>query len=223
MPITTLPEPPNRGTNTAEQFSTNADTFLGALPQFVQEANALQTAVNASEAQAIAKAAETVSNAAAALDAKNAAEQAVVAATAVAGSTVWASGSYVTGAVVWSPINGQNYRRKSPGGASPTDPSLDPTNWYSLISLQGLAITRISGDTTAVAGRHYLITAPLTLTLSASPSVNDRIGFTDLSLTRTSIINPNGGKIRNVAEPMLLNLLYAEAVLAYSGTTEGWI
>ena len=50
-------------------------------------------------------------------------------AAASAGATQWASGSYSTGARVWSPTNQRLYRRLSPGGASPTDPVSDPTNW----------------------------------------------------------------------------------------------
>lgn len=176
---------------------------------------------NATEAKTAADTA--VAQSLAAIDAKNAAEQAVVAATAVAGSTQWASGSYATGAVVWSPTNGQNYRRKSPGGASPTDPANDPTNWYSLVNLQGLNLVTISTNTLAAAGRHYVMIAPCQLTLPPNPNANDRVGFTDISLSKAASVNPNGGKIRDNSEVMVLNAKYAEAVLIASGTTVGWI
>ena len=62
MAITPLPTPPSRSQSPAT-FSTDADAFLGALPDFATEANALATDVNADEAAAAASAA-TASNAA---------------------------------------------------------------------------------------------------------------------------------------------------------------
>jgi hypothetical protein len=62
MAITPLPTPPSRSQSPAT-FSTDADTFLGALPDFATEANALATDVNADEASAAASA-TTATNAA---------------------------------------------------------------------------------------------------------------------------------------------------------------
>lgn len=62
MAITPLPTPPSRSQSPAT-FSTDADAFLGALPAFATEANALATDVNADEASAAASA-TTASNAA---------------------------------------------------------------------------------------------------------------------------------------------------------------
>lgn len=221
MAITALPTPPSR--SDPANFATRADAFLGALPTFATEANALATDVNSKQTTASTAADTAQAQALAALNSANDAAQSAVAASAVSGATQWVSGSYSTGAVVWSPANGQNYRRKSPGGSSPTDPSLDPTNWYSLVSLQGLAIVSISTNTTAVAGRHYVMTAACTLTLPASPAANERVGFTDVSLTKNCFIDPGAQKIRNVAEVMQLNQLYAEGVLAFTATTQGWV
>jgi hypothetical protein len=50
MAITPLPTPPSRDDPT--NFATRADAFLGALPDFATEANALQTDVNAKEVTA---------------------------------------------------------------------------------------------------------------------------------------------------------------------------
>lgn len=50
MPITALPTPPSRDDPT--NFATRADAFLGALPTFATEANALQTDVNAKQSTA---------------------------------------------------------------------------------------------------------------------------------------------------------------------------
>jgi hypothetical protein len=62
MAITPLPPAPSRAVPST--FSTKADAFLGALPTFVTEANALETNVNAKEVIAVA-AADTASSASA--------------------------------------------------------------------------------------------------------------------------------------------------------------
>jgi hypothetical protein len=113
MAITPLPTPPSRDDPT--NFSARGDAFLGALPDFATEANALAVDVNADAVAAAA--AETAATAAAA------------AAAAAANVTKWVSGTtYTEGAVVWSPITYLSYRRKSTGGGT-TDPSADSTNW----------------------------------------------------------------------------------------------
>jgi hypothetical protein len=72
--MTPLPTPaPNLQTNTPEQFTQNVDALLGALPNFVTQANALETNVNSKEASA----ALSASNA---LASENAAEAAQLAA-----------------------------------------------------------------------------------------------------------------------------------------------
>jgi len=107
MPITALPTPPSRQDPT--NFNDRADAFLGALPLFQSEANALQTNVNTSEVNAVNSAA------------------AVLAATNI---VKWVSETtYANGAVVWSPINGLGYRRITASGSGTTDPSADTTNY----------------------------------------------------------------------------------------------
>jgi hypothetical protein len=113
MAITPLPTPPSRDDPT--NFATRADAFLGALPDFATEANALAVSVNADAVSADADATAAAASAAAA--------------TAAANVTKWVSGTtYTEGAVVWSPTNYLTYRRKTTGGGT-TDPSSDSTNW----------------------------------------------------------------------------------------------
>lgn len=120
MPITALPTPPTR--QDPSNFAERADEFLGALPTFATEANALQTDVNLKQTQA-ANSATAAANSVA--DAAN-----------TANVTQWVSGaSYSLGQNVWSPIDFKTYRRKV-AGAGTTDPSADATNWI-LISGQG--------------------------------------------------------------------------------------
>ncbi len=69
MPITPLPDPPSR--SAPATFSTKADAFLGALPTFQTEANALEVNVNLKESQAAASAVAAAASEAVALAAAN--------------------------------------------------------------------------------------------------------------------------------------------------------
>ena len=125
MAITPLPTPPSRDDPT--NFATRADAFLGALPDFATEANALAVDVNADAVSAAADAADAVAAAAAA--------------TAAANATKWVSGTtYTEGVVVWSPITYLSYRRKSTGGGT-TDPSADSTNWVQAAGTGDVTLT----------------------------------------------------------------------------------
>ena len=115
MTITALPTPPS--TSDPSNFSSKADAFIAALPQFVTEANAQALAVNDDAANALA--------------AKEAALAAV-------NATIWASGTtYAIGDVRWSPTSFKSYRRKTNGGGT-TDPVSDPTNWEQLNGFIGV-------------------------------------------------------------------------------------
>ena len=111
--ITTLPTPPSR--SDPINFAERADAFLGALPTFGDQTNAV-----ASEVNGYSTAAST---------AQTQAEAAAAAALATANATLWVSGTtYAIGVVTYSPITFLSYRRKT-AGAGTTDPSADSTNW----------------------------------------------------------------------------------------------
>ena len=131
--ITPLPSVPSRQDPT--NFNDRADAFLGALPTFQSEANALSTEVNTRA------------------DSVQASYNAVMSATNI---TKWESGFiYATGAVVWSPINGLGYRRITANGSGTTDPSLDTTNYK---QVNGTGDVSTSGDQT-IAGVKTFSTA----------------------------------------------------------------
>lgn len=125
MAITALPTPPSRAD--AANFADRGDAFLGALPAFQSEANALATDVNAK--QVIASNAAVTASAAAA------------AATSAANATKWVSGTnYAEGVVVFSPITYLSYRRKT-AGVSTIDPSLDEANWAQVAGTGDVSLT----------------------------------------------------------------------------------
>lgn len=134
MAITPLPTPPSR--DDPANFATRADAFLGALPDFATEANALAVQVNENATTAAADA--------------DIAEASASAALAVAGAELWVSGTtYAIGDAVWSPINLQTYRRKT-NGAGTTDPSLDATNWASLGASGGISTVTTTTSATSI-------------------------------------------------------------------------
>lgn len=142
--ITALGTPPS--SQDSANFDARADTLLGALPTFVTETNALADNVydNAVEAAASAAASDASADASAASALTSAANAAAAAASA--GGSAWASGSYTTGTRAISPSNQRLYRRLSPGGASPTDPASDKTNWAPVpIDLPNEVISGTSG------------------------------------------------------------------------------
>ena len=213
-PISELP--PSPSTADGDNFDAVADAFLGAVP-------ALRDEINASTAATYGNAVVASEAGLAAQQAANAAEQSVAAAAAAAGATKWISGTaYAEGVVTWSPANYLNYRRKA-AGAGAIDPSLDAANWALIGAPLAAPINAISTNTTAAAGMHYLIIAPLTLTLPASPTVRDTVRFTNLTELVNTVIDPNGALIRGVAGAMTLDSPTAAATLTYSGATKGWV
>jgi hypothetical protein len=132
-PITTLPAAPSRQDPT--NFADEADAFLGALPDFGDEANALGSYLDGVasdvDTDATAAAASAIAAAASATTAVNAAN-----------AQVWVSGaSYDAGDVVYSPVTYQTYRAITTHSGETTDPSSDATNWVQLGGIDGLTAT----------------------------------------------------------------------------------
>jgi DNA-binding beta-propeller fold protein YncE len=121
--IPSLGSPPL--TSDPVNFDTRADTLYGtSLPAVI-------TATNTWSGQANTVAGEVNTNATNAQTAANTATGASAAAVAAVNATQWVSGqAYVTGAVVWSPINYLSYRANT-NTSGTTDPSLSGS-WVSL-------------------------------------------------------------------------------------------
>lgn len=209
--ITALPTPPSR--SDPANFAARGDAFLGALPTFATEANAVASEVNAS-----ALAAQISED-----NAEGYAAAAQVAATAASASKWNAATSYAEGAVVWSPLNGKAYRRKAPGGVVATDPASDATNWYDVLSLSSPPYITIATNTSAQAGNKYALSATLELLLPAAPAVGDVVSFLVLPGVTGCSINPNGLKIRGATGIMNIDVANAGSDLTYTGTTHGWV
>lgn len=129
MAITPLPTPPSRSQSPAT-FSTDADAFLGALPDFATEANALAADVNADEASAAAAAIAAANSATAAVGAANyrgpynAATTYQIGQSVDFGGSVWVARTINTGI---TPAAGANWLNVTPV-STPSAPLLFTTS-----------------------------------------------------------------------------------------------
>ena len=132
-PITTLPAAPSRQDPT--NFADEADAFLGALPDFGDEANALGSYLDgvAGDVDTDATAAAASASAAATSE-TNAANSATAAANSAASvASAWVSGaSYSVGTLVYSTLDYKTYRAQTTHSGETTDPSSDTVNWVSM-------------------------------------------------------------------------------------------
>jgi len=112
--------------------------------------------------------------------------------------------------------------------ASPTDGQVltyDTTNGWQPEDSQGseYTISEISTNTTAQKEFIYVLTASLTLTLPASPSVGDKLAVVNTSGTTTPVIARNGSLIMGAAEDFTIDVNNVAVELIYTGATKGWV
>lgn len=81
----------------------------------------------------------------------------------------------------------------------------------------------IAVNTSADASVLYVITADLTLTLPATPTVGSQVHFSNRSGLTTPIIARNGSNIMGVAEDLTLDDINAFGALVFADATRGWI
>ena len=197
-PIATLPTPPSR--QDPANFADEADAFLGALPDFGDEANALASYVDGVAATVDTDATAAAASASAASTSETNAAAAATAAEAAANAELWVSGTtYSAGDVVYSPSTYFTYRATS-GLTSTVDPATDTANW-TLIGVGGtalLSVTNITAtqDQTAFTGSYtagavvvtlngiiltdttdYTATDGTTVTLATGADAGDEVGI----------------------------------------------
>lgn len=124
-------------------------------------------------------------------------------------------------------LNGVTYTWPSTGGASGeflTSNGAGTLYWSEAAGLPPVTVTA-STSISAVAGNHYVLTAPTTatVTLPTSPTISDTVYVTVANGLTTNVVARNGKNIQGIAEDMTLNAPYAAAQLRFSDNTEGWI
>lgn len=212
--VSMLPTPPSTASPTS--FDSAADAFLGALPDYQTEQNALAANVyaNAVDAAASATAANTSKDNASTSEINSAAN--AVAAAASAGASLWVSGAtYAIGNARYSPVNQRVYRRIT-AGAGATDPSADGTNWKA-VDVDPVAVVVAGTSQTAVASTHYVLTniAATTVTLPAGAE-GATVAVTATGALTTNVIARNGSNtIMGLAENMVLDKAGVTVTLRY--------
>lgn len=201
MPDPTISDMPPAPTvnDSPSEFSAKTFAFYGAMAAFISQVNAVVAWI-ALKIVAIA------ADAASAVAAKAAAEAAAASASSAANVTKWVSGTvYPEGTNVWSPINGVTYRRRTTGGGA-IDPSIDSANW-ALPNAANLPVQRISANTVAQWGIHYVFEAACTLTLPVAGANKDAvIRISNASgLSSGCLMDFGAGKLRG-ASPGLMNI-----------------
>jgi len=113
--------------------------------------------------------------------------------------------------------------------------NLNSTNTYTQAELDTLIATKktevsasISANTNLVVGRRYFVTSAsaLTLTLPASPSVNDQIDIFDASgnvVTYNITVARNGKLINGNAGNLIIDQNGRWTTLVFTGNTYGWV
>lgn len=133
MAITPLPTPVPNSTMSEGVFDEAADNFLGALPDFATEANALASDVNAKASTATGAASTATTKAGEAAGSAIAAAASANSAAATAGADVHVPNAAYTvsnpASAVVSNVNGQTYRCIVSHSGVATDPANDATNW----------------------------------------------------------------------------------------------
>ena len=214
MAITPLPTPPSR--QDPANFSDRADAFLGALPTFTTEANALATDVNAKQVTASAAAITAASAASAAV-----ASEVNISALANFKGT-WSS---LTGALnkpasvfhngaYWALLNSLADVTTSQPGVS--------ADWQ--VAGGAFPVVAINSNTTASPWTTYLIYGNCTLTLPAISGNGKQVGVIVLNGVTSAVIARSGtDKIRNVNENMNVDNSPFSAILTDTGATYGWV
>lgn len=215
--ITALPTPPSR--SDPVNFATRADAFLGALPTFATETNAVASETNAASATATAQANIAVS-------ASNSAADAADAALSAANfKGLWSS---LTGALnkpacvkhngrFWLLLNNlANVTTSEPGVSA---------DWTSMDA--GVPVTQvITTNTTAIVGVRYIIAnATCTLTLPTTGLLKgDYIGIrTAITPTVNTLIAFGSKKLFGVAVgTVYIDIKGFGIDLNYEDATYGW-
>lgn len=107
-------------------------------------------------------------------------------------------------------------------------PATSPTQWKPLNVEVWPDLTVRTSNFNAATGRHYLLNTSggaFTMTLPASPSAGDKVGFTDYGGqfgTFNLTMDRNGSSIMNLAENLTCDISYFSATLLFT-VGRGWI
>lgn len=217
MPITALPPVPSR--QDPANFANEADALLSALPQFVTEANALQTDVNNKQSAANTSANDALNYANNAMASANAAAVSATAASNASSAPKWVSGTnYTEGQCTWSPSTFLTYRAKANITNSTVDPSLTSL-WEVLNSEMAKSVTT-STSFTALHNWHYILTgAGLTSVTLPTPSVYMKVRITVANDRDDNLVLKGTSTIMGLNEDCRLDNKFITVTFEYLNNT----
>jgi hypothetical protein len=108
------------------------------------------------------------------------------------------------------------------GGTMTGDIVFNSTQAFGLWTTKTTTYTAVNGDRVLA----DTSSAAFTITLPASPAVNDAVSVGDYAgtfSTNALTINPNGLKIMGTVQNLELNVAYRNVTLVYTGSTKGWV
>jgi hypothetical protein len=108
------------------------------------------------------------------------------------------------------------------GGTMTGDIVFNSTQAFGLWTTKTTTYTAVNGDRVLA----DTSSAAFTITLPASPAVNDAVSVGDYAgtfSTHALTINPNGLKIMGTVQNLELNVAYRNVTLVYTGSTKGWV
>lgn len=212
MTITALPTPPSR--QDPLNFADRADDFLGALPQFATEANALATAVNADETAAAASAADAANSAdiaqAAALAAQTVSSYKGEWSSLTGPLTVPSTVSYL-GIFYTLTSNIADVTAHTPGVSAV---------W--LVVGTGERPLSISTNTSLNLFTTYRVTANCIATLPAAPTDGSWVKFINKTGTNNFTVARNGKTIEGLSADLTVNVNNKGFWMIYSATANDW-
>jgi hypothetical protein len=213
MAITALPTPPTR--DDPQNFAERADEFVGAMPVFVTEANALAVDVNAKQVAAADSAAE------AAISANNAqiAANAATSAAAYVGEYSTLSGALNIPA---STLYGGRLYLLVANVADVTLHVPGVSDKWLLLGTYENPIT-ISTNTNVAVFNYYRVTASCIATLPASPVNGQWVGFINKTGTSNFTVSRNGKTIEGTADDLNANVNHKTFRLLFDSSLNTWL
>ena len=221
--LTPLPIPPS--TAIPADFDTKADAFLGALPVYQTEENALANNVFLNATDAAGSATSAATSASNAVASELSANLSATASAAYAGAAVWVSGTFTAGQVRYSPTNQRIYRKVGSAGGT-LDPANDGVNW-ALVSTNPIWITKLS-NYTSVSNESILANTTagtFTITLPSTPLDNEIVNIKDYAGTfgtNKLVVGRNGKTIMGLAEDMDITTSNLNLTLTFISATNDW-
>lgn len=212
MTITALPTPPSR--QDPLNFADRADDFLGALPQFVTEANALAIAVNVDEAA-------TASSAAAAANSAATAQAAALAAQTV--SNYRGEWSSLTGPLtVPSTVSYSGVFYTLTSNIADVTAHTPGVSAVWLVVGTGERPVSISTNTSLNLFTTYRVTANCIATLPSAPTDGSWVKFINKTGVNNFTVARNGKTIEGLSADLTVNVNNKGFWLIYSATTNDW-